>query len=177
MFDMTCRLLKSSPLVLLFDDLGQNLDGTGFLDPGFGEVFERLCQAADRGRVLATSRMPLPPAVAERLGTLCLGQPDLDAGMELAAGLPYLFTLDPFTRERVARTAAAHPRSLHLLDAWLSANQGGIGPRLAAVPPGAAPLGPVMADLTAQQREILLQAAISMVPVTAHDLAVGSVTC
>jgi hypothetical protein len=173
MFDMTCRLLKSSSLVLLFDDLGQNLDGTGFLDPGFGEVFERLCQAADRGRVLVTSRVPLPPAVADRLGTLRLGPANLDAGTELAAGLPFLSTLDPFTRERVVRMAAAHPRSLHLLDAWLSANPGGVGPRLAAVTPGAAPLGLVMADLTAQQREILLQAAISMVPVTAHDLAVA----
>ncbi|MFI7643090.1 pentapeptide repeat-containing protein [Nonomuraea sp. NPDC049400] len=174
MLDTTCRLLKSFPLVLLFDDLGQNYDGTGFLDPGFGEVFDRLCQAADRGRVLVTTRAPLPaPATGNRLGVLRLDPLDRTAGAELAAGLPFLATVDPATRERVVRTAQAHPRSLHLLDAWLSANPKDAGTRLAAVIPGAVPFDLVMAELTGQQRETLLQAAISTVPVTVRDLAVA----
>ncbi|MFC5833871.1 pentapeptide repeat-containing protein [Nonomuraea insulae] len=171
MFDTTCRLLKSFPLVLLFDDLSQNLDGTGYLDPGFGEVFDRLCQAADRGRVLVTSRTP-PPATDNLLGVLRLDPLDLTAGTEMAAGLPFLSTVDPATRERVVGTTAAHPRSLQLVDAWLSANPEGAGARLAAVTPGAVPFDLVMAELTGQQREALLQAAIFTVPVTAHDLAV-----
>ncbi|MEV0233944.1 pentapeptide repeat-containing protein [Nonomuraea sp. NPDC050786] len=174
MLDMTCRLLKSFPLVLLFDDLDQNYDGTGFLDPGFGEVFDRLCQAADRGRVLVTTRTPLPArAAGNRLGALRLGPLDLTAGVELATGLPFLSTVDPATQERVVRTAQAHPRSLHLLDAWLSANPEGAGTRLAAVTPGAVPFGLVMAELTGRQRETLLQAAICTVPVTVRDLAVA----
>ncbi|MER6581741.1 pentapeptide repeat-containing protein [Nonomuraea sp. NPDC001023] len=174
MFDMTCRLLKSFPLVLLFDDLSQNLGGTGFLDPGFGEVFERLCRAAVRGRVLVTSRTPLPPsATDDRLGLLRLDPLDLAAGTALAAGLPLLSTVDPVTRERVVRSTAAHPRSLQLVDAWLSANPEGVRARLAAVTPGAVPLDLIMAELTGQQREILLQAAIATVPVTAYDLAVA----
>ncbi|MEV4111068.1 pentapeptide repeat-containing protein [Nonomuraea sp. NPDC049695] len=174
MFDTVCRLLKSSPLVLLFDDLSQNLDGTGYLDPGFGEMFDRLCQAADRGRVLVTARTPLPPpTTGNRLGVLQLDPLDLTAGTEIAAGLPFLSTVDPATRERVVRATAAHPRSLQLVDAWLSANPEGVGARLAAVTPGAVPLDLIMAELTGQQRETLLQAAISTVPVTAHDLAVA----
>ncbi|MEV0388164.1 pentapeptide repeat-containing protein [Nonomuraea sp. NPDC050643] len=173
MFDATCRLLKSFPLVLLFDDLGQNLDGTGYLDPGFGEAFDRLCQAADRGRVLVTTRTPPPPTTDDRLGVLRLDPLDLSAGTELAAGLPFLSTVDPATRERVVRTTAAHPRSLQLVDDWLSANPEGAGARLAAVTPGAVPLDLAMAELTGQQRETLLQAAIFTVPVTAHDLAVA----
>ncbi|MGW6500435.1 pentapeptide repeat-containing protein [Nonomuraea angiospora] len=174
MFDTTCRLLKSFPLVLLFDDLSQNLDGTGYLDPGFGEAFDRLCQAADRGRVLATSRTPLPPSTTdERLGVLRLDPLDLTAGTEPAAGLPFLSTVDPATRERVVRATAAHPRSLQLVDAWLAANPQGAGARLAAVASGAVPLDLIMAELTGEQRETLLQAAISTVPVTAYDLAVA----
>ncbi|MET7466533.1 pentapeptide repeat-containing protein [Nonomuraea sp. NPDC005501] len=174
MLDMTCRLLKSFPLVLLFDDLSQNLGGTGFLDPGFGEVFDRLCQAAVRGRVLVTSRMPLPPSATDnRLGVLRLDPLDLTAGTALAAGLPLLSTVDPVTRERVVRSTAAHPRSLQLVDAWLSANPEGVRARLAAVTPGAVPLDLIMAELTGQQRETLLQAAIATVPVTAYDLAVA----
>ncbi|SEH01385.1 Uncharacterized protein YjbI, contains pentapeptide repeats [Nonomuraea solani] len=159
-FDAICRLLKDSPLVVLFDDLGQNLDGTGYLDPGFGEMFDRLCRAADRGRVLVTTRTP--PATDDRLGVLRLGPLDLTE-------LPFLSTVDPATRERVVRTTAAHPRTLHLVDAWLSANPG----RLAAVTPGAVPFDLVLAELTGQQRETLLQAAVSTVPVTAYDLAVA----
>lgn len=174
MLDTTCQLLKSFPLILLFDDLGQNLGGTGYLDPGFGEVFDRLCQAADRGRVLVTSRTPLPPSTAgNRLGVLRLDPLDLTAGTELAAGLPFLSTVDPATRERVVRATAAHPRSLQLVDAWLSANPESAGARLAAVTQGAAPLDLIMAELTGQQRETLLQAAISTFPVTAYDLAVA----
>ncbi|MDX3111012.1 hypothetical protein, partial [Nonomuraea angiospora] len=174
MFDTTCRLLKSFPLVLLFDDLSQNLDGTGYLDPGFGEAFDRLCQAADRGRVLVTSRTSLPPSTTDdRLGVLRLDPLDLAAGTELAAGLPFLSTVDPATRERVVRATAAHPRSLQLVDAWLAANPQGVGERLAAVASGAVPLDLIMAELTGEQRETLLQAAISTVPVTAYDLAVA----
>ncbi|MBT2206653.1 pentapeptide repeat-containing protein [Actinomadura sp. NEAU-AAG7] len=174
MFDTACRLLSRFPLVLLFDDLGQNLGGTGWLDPGFGEAFDRLCQAADRGRVLVTSRTPLPPSTMDkRLGVLRLGPLDLTAGTELAAGLPFLSTLDPATRERVVRTSTPHPRSLQLVDDWLSANPAGAEARLAAVTPGAEPLGLVLAELTGQQRETLLQAAVSTVPITARDLAVA----
>ncbi|MFP3962438.1 pentapeptide repeat-containing protein [Actinomadura fulvescens] len=164
-------MLKSFPLVLLFDDLSQNLGGTGYLDPGFGAAFDRLCEAADRGRVLVTSRTPLPPSTIDRFGVLRLDPLDLTAGIELARGLPFLSTVDAATRERVVRTTAAHPRSLQLVDAWLSANPDGT--RLAAVTPGAVPLDLVMAELTGQQRETLLQAAISTVPITARDLAVA----
>ncbi|MDR8409463.1 hypothetical protein MTP10_12000 [Nonomuraea sp. 3-1Str] len=67
----------------------RNLGGTGFLDPGFGEVFDRLCQAAVRGRVLVTSRMPLPPSATDNpLGVLRLDPLDFTAGTALAAGLP-----------------------------------------------------------------------------------------
>ncbi|WP_052423392.1 pentapeptide repeat-containing protein [Nonomuraea candida] len=173
-FEMICRLLNSYPLVLLFDDLSQNLDGTGYLDPGFGEAFERLCQAADRGRVLVTSRTPLPPpATGNRLGVLRLDLPDLAAGAEPAAGLPFLSRVDPATRARVVRATGARPRSLQLVDAWLSADPEGARARLAAVTQGAVPLDLIMAELTGRQRETLLQAAISTVPVTAYDLAVA----
>ncbi|MFA1546080.1 pentapeptide repeat-containing protein [Actinomadura chokoriensis] len=173
MFDTTCRLLESFPLVLLFDDLSQNLGGTGYLDPGFGEAFDRLCQSADRGRVLVTSRTLPPSTTDDRLGVLRLDPLDLTAGTKLAAGLPFLSAVDPAARERVVRSTAAHPRSLQLVDAWLSANPEDGGARLAALTEEAVPLDLIMAELTGRQREALLQAAISTVPFTAHDLAVA----
>lgn len=173
-FETVRQLLERVPLALLFDDLGQNLGDEGYLDPGFGEAFDRLCRAVDRGRVLVTSRELPPSSVGvDRLGVLRLDRLEVAAGVELAAGLPGLSAVDPAVRERVVVTVAAHPRSLQFVDAWLTAGGTDPGERLAAVTPGTTPVGLALAELTTQQREALLQVAIATFPVTARDLAVA----
>ncbi|NUR86316.1 MAG: pentapeptide repeat-containing protein, partial [Nonomuraea sp.] len=121
-------------------------------------------EAADRGRILVTSRTPLP---ADRLAVLRVGPLDLAGGIELAARLPFLSRLDPAAQQEVVRSIGAHPRSLQLADAWLSANPA------AALTPGARPVDLVIAELTGRQRETLLQAALLTAPFTVRDLAVA----
>jgi hypothetical protein len=56
------QLLSRERLLVLFDDFEQNLEAGGgaYHDPGFAEVLDGLCQAARVGRLLVTSRYPLP---------------------------------------------------------------------------------------------------------------------
>jgi uncharacterized protein YjbI with pentapeptide repeats len=166
-FEAVCQLLERFPLAILFDDLGQNLGTDGFLDPGFGELFDRLCRSAGRGRVLVTSRESPPALDRRRFRTLRLGP------ITTAADFPFLSTMDEAERRRVVTAVDGHPRSLQLVDAWLGA--GGCQPDelIAALAGGAAPLAPFLSGLTAPQLDTLLQAAVLTVPVTADDLAVA----
>ncbi|GAA4716702.1 hypothetical protein Prum_006350 [Phytohabitans rumicis] len=179
-FQTIQELLKQAPFALLFDDFDRNLGSEGYLDPGFAEAFDRLCGSAGRGRMLVTSRVAPPPSAAtDRLRPLRLTPADETVGAELAASLPYLSTLDSTTRQRVAAVVAGHPRSLQLVDAWLGAARVDPAERLAAVlshtasPSGAALLELVMAELSAAQREMLLQTALATFPLTARDVAVA----
>ncbi len=159
------ELLERTRFALLFDDVDRDLSEEGYADPGFAEALDRLCRSAERGRVLVTSRTALPhSAGTDRLTALRL-EPTEAAGAELAAALPHLSTMDATVRERVVAAVAGHPRSLRLVDAWLGAPGRDPSARLAdLLRLDTAPLELVLAELTDEQREALLQIAIATFP-------------
>ena len=59
-------LLANYPVLLVFDNFEDNLTlgGAGFLDPATAQLMEQLYRASRRGKVLVTSRYPLPDADA-----------------------------------------------------------------------------------------------------------------
>jgi tetratricopeptide (TPR) repeat protein len=193
-------LLKRERLLLVLDDFEQNLEigGERFLDAGFAEIFTTLCAAVDRGRLLVTSRYPVPGEGAVTLlevPLLPLTQSELG---RLFLRMPALRELSTENRRTVARAIGGHPRLIEFVDALLRggrANLREVARKLrdladrrdvtlwAGRPVGAAVdeavlLGTrdVLLDelwglLGADEREVVLQAAVSRAPYTVADLA------
>ncbi|MEU7673710.1 CHAT domain-containing protein [Micromonospora taraxaci] len=116
--------LRTERLLLVFDDFEQNLTvgGEAFLDPGFAEVFGDLCQAAERGKVLVTSRYPLPGEVPlARVEVPPLSDAEL---RRLLLRLPALRELAPSDRESVVQAVGGHPRLVEFADALLGGSAG-----------------------------------------------------
>ncbi|WP_326558523.1 CHAT domain-containing protein [Micromonospora sp. NBC_01796] len=116
--------LRTHRLLIVFDDFEQNLTlgGDAFLDPGFAEVFGELCRAAERGKLLVTSRYPIPAPVP----LLRVEMPPLsDAELRrLLLRLPALRELPYSDRETVVRTVGGHPRLVEFVDALLRGRAG-----------------------------------------------------
>ncbi|WP_238011771.1 CHAT domain-containing protein [Dactylosporangium sp. AC04546] len=116
--------LRSRRVLLLFDDFERHLTvgGEAFHDPGFADAFAALCKAAERGKILVTSRHPLPCDVpllrveVPRMGDAELGR--------LLLRLPALRDLDPDDRATVLETVGGHPRLVEFVDALLHGEGG-----------------------------------------------------
>ncbi|MET7396587.1 CHAT domain-containing protein, partial [Dactylosporangium sp. NPDC005572] len=116
--------LRSRRTLLLFDDFERHLTvgGEAFRDPGFADAFAALCKAAERGKILVTSRHPLPCDVpllrveVPRMGDAELGR--------LLLRLPALRELDPDDRATVLETVGGHPRLVEFVDALLHGEGG-----------------------------------------------------
>ncbi len=195
-------LLEHARMLLVFDDFEQNLDVTGttisFSDPGFGEVFAGLCDAADRGRLLITSRYPIPDAGPF---VLAVPVPPLSRAelRRLLLRLPALRDLDAPDRRALVEMIGGHPRLIEFVDALVRGGRGSmkdITIKLRALSMGViAPSGrrdldqaigeaillgsrdilldTLMQGLSSEERELLLQAAVSTVPKSIADLAVA----
>ena len=198
--DTVCDLLACAPLALVFDDLGENLteDGSEFVDPGFGAVFDRLCATTERGRLLVTSRLPMPTGT-NGLRNLPIAPLDEADALRLASQFPRLGGLDAADQETVVTSLCGHPRLLALADTWLAVGVDGasaLAPDmlLGLVPDVRLPAGstpdqvirhreaavPILRAvlltmhlhaLDEPMREMLLQAALSTVPISARVLA------
>jgi hypothetical protein len=199
---LLAKTLADAPVLLVLDDFEQNLsrDGTVSLDPDLPRYLAGLVSATRRGRLLLTSRFPVP-GFAALIATLAIG-PLTDADVrKLVMRLPGLHQADTAALRTVLRILGNHPRVLELLDALI---RGGVG-RLPHVTiklndllarSGAVVPGDAGGDLTealrlslvlgardvfldelltiARQRdlaEILLQTAVSNLPVHAADVA------
>ena len=125
--DIVCQLLAQMPLLLFFDDFERNLDSeTGqFSDPGFAEIFERLCDAACTGRLLVTSRHPIAGSDQWmcRIRVPALSPAEL---RRLLIRLPALRSLDADDRNVVMRTIGGHPRLIEFVDAMLRGGRGNL---------------------------------------------------
>ena len=195
------ELLARARLLVLFDDFEQNLPvgGGSFTDPGFAEVFAGLLEAAGTGQVLVTTRYPVPdgePLLLE-VPVPPLSRAEL---RRLFLRLSALRELPAVDRGLLMAAIGGHPRLIEFVDALLRqgranlketvtrlrklASEQGValsGPR----PLGRAIeeamllgsrdilLGQLMDLLTEEQREVLLQAAVTVPPMTAADLAVA----
>ncbi|MFI5914110.1 CHAT domain-containing protein [Dactylosporangium sp. NPDC051541] len=192
--DRLTERLRTERLLLVFDDFEQNLTvgGDAFADPGFGEAFAALSAAAERGKLLVTSRYPVPSA-----GSLVRIEvpPLTDAELgRLLLRLPGLRELSTEDLTLIVSTVGGHPRLVEFVDALLHG-----GARLPEVTerlrtllrlekigpadPGSAARQAValgaqdvllteLLDLvTPDEREALLQLAVFRIPVSAADLA------
>ena len=120
---LLAKTLADAPILLVLDDFEQNLavDGSAFLDADVAKYLGALLATTRRGRVLITSRFPLP-GFDDRIATLPIG-PLSDADVrKLVLRLPGLRGA-PGLRP-VLRTIGNHPRMLELLDALV---RGGVG--------------------------------------------------
>ncbi|MGI9000608.1 MAG: CHAT domain-containing protein [Pseudonocardia sp.] len=113
------ELLRRERLLVLFDDFEQNLspDGREFLDPGFGEIFGLIVDAAQTGRLLVTCRYPVPGAdTLLRVELPALSPSEL---RRMMLRLPALRALPVEDRRLISRTIGGHPRLIEFLDVLL----------------------------------------------------------
>jgi len=198
---VVCQLLAKARLLVVLDDFEQNLTtgGGAYHDPGFAEVVGQLVEAADTGQLLITCRYPLPDAdpLLLRIDLPPLTQSELG---RLLLRLPALRELEPDDRRVVVATIGGHPRLLEFVNALLRqgranlrdvttklrrlAGEHGItlaGRRsLTQAVEEAVLLGSrdifldQLLDLVSdEQREVLLQAAVSTLPLSLDDVAVA----
>ncbi|WP_432843419.1 CHAT domain-containing protein [Dactylosporangium sp. CA-092794] len=117
--DAIADALRTRRVLLVFDDFEQNLTAGGgaFADPGFGEVFGALCRAAERGKVLVTSRYPVPSELPlARVDVPPLSDAELG---RLVLRLPGLRDLPGDDRAAVVQAVGGHPRLVEFVDALL----------------------------------------------------------
>ncbi|WP_433087718.1 CHAT domain-containing protein [Dactylosporangium sp. CA-052675] len=186
--------LHARRILLVFDDFEQNLTlgGDAFADPGFGEVFATLAAAAERGKILVTSRYPVPGAPAlSRVDVGPLGDAEL---VRLMLRLPGLRELSTEDMVLIMETVGGHPRLVEFVDALLhgGARLPEVTERLRTLSGGerferagaseaarrAVALGAQDVLLTelldlagAAARETLLQVAVSRIAMSTEDLA------
>ncbi|MEV4624512.1 CHAT domain-containing protein [Asanoa sp. NPDC049573] len=193
-------LLAQARLLLVFDDFEQNLtDGCAtFRDDTFQEIFSGLCRAANRGRLLITSRYPMPDDTF--LANVHLPGLTVNELRRLFTRLPALRTIPSDDQQLVMATIGGHPRLIEFVDALLRdgrsnlrpvtgklrelAKQHGLSVTGHRTPIGATTQAMLLGSrdilldqlldlLTAAQHDLLLQAAISTASLDATDLALA----
>jgi tetratricopeptide (TPR) repeat protein len=198
-FHLVCSLLGRVRLLLLFDDFEQNLDLDGrFRDPGFADSFETLLQAATNGQVLVTSRYPI---LETRPFLLEIPLPPLSTAelQRMLLRLPALRNIDREERRALVRTIGGHPRLLEFLNALLRNGRGNLHEvttklralaRAQSITSGPMPFAQALDEtivlgsrdilldhlleaIDEEERELLLQAEVSRVPLSLADLAVA----
>ncbi|WP_433061574.1 CHAT domain-containing protein [Dactylosporangium sp. CS-033363] len=186
--------LRTRRVLLVFDDFEQNLTvgGDAFADPGFGELVTALTAAAERGKLLITSRYPVPDApLLARLDVPPLSDAELS---RLLLRLPAVRELSTEDIGLIVATVGGHPRLVEFVDALLHGGarlpevterlrtltkldhigQSGAGEAARqAIALGAQDvlLTELLDLVTPAERETLLQAAVFRIPVSAADLA------
>ncbi|MBM7773672.1 tetratricopeptide (TPR) repeat protein [Actinokineospora baliensis] len=116
--DAVCEHLRTSRLVVLFDDFEQNLTPDGqFRDNGFAALFGQLCQAAHAATILVTSRYPFPNE--DLLHRIDLPPLTPVEQARLYLRLPALRDLSAEDRRTVTYTLGGHPRLIEFLDVLL----------------------------------------------------------
>ena len=113
------NLLVNHPLLLVLDNFEDNLTlgGERFLDPATAQIMQLLYRSAQRGKLLITSRYPLPEAsewlATEEPGPLSPAQ--TGKLMLRLSALPK----EPESVRLIQRAIGGHPRMLEYLDAIL----------------------------------------------------------
>ncbi len=198
--DLVCQVLAKQRLLLVFDDFDQNLSRPGgetFLDPTVQDAITALCDSAEVGAVLVTSRYPLP-GPQDLLIEIPIPPLSPSELARLFLRLPALRDLEPEDRRLLHRTVGGHPRLIEFVDALLRGGRANLRQVQAKLRDLARregvdltrsrPLGQAMdqaillgsADillnellhlLTPRQRALLDQVAVSRVPMRLDDLA------
>jgi tetratricopeptide (TPR) repeat protein len=192
------RVLRQHPVLLVLDNFEDNLtrDGTAVIDAGTSSVIEHLAESCSTGRLLVTSRHPLP-GMHDLLHHRDIGPLSPSETRRLFLRLPGLRTLTGADATVVHRLVGGHPRVLEFLDALR--RRGASTERVRrkfrelahvhkiemtqakelheevalAVQLGARDicLDELLSALDHAEREVLLQTAVSSLPVPITDLA------
>ena len=118
------ELLAQHRVLLVLDNFEDNLTlgGQSFLDPTTEDILTALCDAAERGKLLLTSRYPAPDSgvwlADEPLGPLSAAET-----RKLLHRLPALVGEAPEALGLVLSHIGGHPRMLEYLDALLRGGQ------------------------------------------------------
>jgi tetratricopeptide (TPR) repeat protein len=195
---LVAELLRRKRLLLVLDDFEQKLTpaGEAFADPGFAELFAGLCEATVRGRFLVTSRYPPPEPVVSML--LRVAMPPLSRSElgRLFLRLPALRDLDAEERRAVSGAIGGHPRLIEFVDALLRGGRANLhdvaaklrdlarehGVSLAPARSAAEAITDalllgsrdiLLETLTADERELVLQAAVSREPFSVRELTIA----
>ncbi|MGH3696320.1 MAG: TIR domain-containing protein, partial [Pseudonocardiaceae bacterium] len=193
------RTLRLHPVVLVVDNFEDNLtadgDSVAFTDTGTSTVIEQLAESCGAGRLLVTCRYPLP-GMQDLLHHLSIGPLSPSETRRLFLRLPGLRTLTGADAALVHRLVGGHPRVLEFLDALRRRGASTDQVRrkfreLArahhveltqtrelredaelAIQLGARDicLDALLSALDAAEREVLLQTAVSNLPVEVPDL-------
>ena len=124
-FEYLKKSLAESRVVLVLDDFEQNLTTGGgqFRSPDVEAFVGELAQEAREGRLLITSRYPVPGLDAE-LHHVPLGPLSRAETRKLLLRLPALRRQDAEEIARAVRLIGGHPRMLEFLDAVLAQGEG-----------------------------------------------------
>ncbi len=114
------QLLANQRFLLVLDNFEDNLtaDGGAFLDGFSAGVLRTLCERASIGKLLITTRYPLP-AMAAWLATFHIGALSHAQYRKLILRLESLRSQDHESLKLIHRTIGGHPRMLEYLDAIL----------------------------------------------------------
>ncbi|MEM9156365.1 MAG: CHAT domain-containing protein [Cyanobacteria bacterium P01_F01_bin.33] len=117
-------VLAESPLLLVLDDFEDNLHPGGeWVDPELGELLGLLLTQSRRGCLAIASRYPVK-GLAERLARIDLGPLSRAEIGKLVLRLPALQELESRERSQLLRMLGGHPRILELFDAILRQGRG-----------------------------------------------------
>jgi tetratricopeptide (TPR) repeat protein len=199
---LLANLLSSYSVLLVFDNFEDNLTlgGTAFLDAATGAVLGALYQSAHEGRILVTSRYPIPDSESW-LATVPLGPLTPAQTRKLFYRLAELKGRPPEVLASLLRVIGGHPRMLEYLDAILRKGKGRLPFVEKKLRAKAADLGLSVEDLggdldqalqdairigaqdilldellafvvtDSEERETLEQASVFPMPIDIHDLA------
>ena len=198
---LLAQTLAEEQVLLVLDDFEQNLTtgGDAWLDPDAAVYFSPLAENARRGRLLITSRYPIPDTTAF-LHRISIGPLSRAESGKLLLRLPALRGTAETELAMALRIVGGHPRMMEFLDALLRGGQGRLPgltrklrtllpPATLAGPAGSAPLAASLdaalllgardvfldelLDLARREAvdEALLQAATSNLPVSPDGLA------
>lgn len=122
---LLAQTLAEEPIVLVLDDFEQNLEpgGGAFRDPDVASYLGLLAASTRRGRLLVTSRYPLPNEDAP-LRRIAIGPLSLAETRKLLLRLPALQGRAPAELAQVLRVIGGHPRMLEFLDGVLRGGEG-----------------------------------------------------
>jgi CHAT domain/TIR domain/AAA ATPase domain len=194
------RALREHRLLLVLDNFENNLtpDGESFLDDATREFVRTLLRGAGHGRLMITCRYPLPGLAAD-LHDITIAPLSRAQARKLVLRLPGLDALGPDEVARVLRMTGGHPRLLELVDAVLRGDPGRLASMADRLDRHAARLGvdlrtgradldeatdlaldvqlldialtDLLASLPPRPREVLMQAAVSTIPIDTDGLA------
>ncbi len=115
------RLLQNHRLLLVLDNFANNLSlaGTAYLEPLVEKMMGRFCEAATCGKLLVTSRYPLPGNDAW-LASFEIGPLSSAQTRKLFLRMGVLREREPGSLRLIERVIGGHPRMIEYLDAILN---------------------------------------------------------